>query len=309
MLGALHLPEVTTVEDDGVNASFVLEPLYRGFGVTLGNAMRRVLMSSLEGAAITAFKVEGASHEFSSLAGVTEDIVEITLNLKRLRFRVFSDEPQVLELTKKGKGVVKAGDIKTNASVEVVNPDAPIARIDNDKATLKMQLRIEKGRGYHPVEDRHGEELEVGMIAIDALFSPVQRVRYNVTPTRVGQVTGLDKLTLEVTTDVAITPTEALQQAAAILVEQLSVIAGDARTSSNAPSASVTAADEEPDELNFSVEDLNLSPRTTNALINNSIMTVRELIQLSDSELKRLKGFGAKAYQEVADKLKELELR
>lgn len=307
MLRTLHLPEIATVKDDGVDAEFVVEPLYRGFGITLGNALRRVLMSSIEGAAVTAFKVEGASHEFSALPGVTEDVVQITLNLKRLRFRVFSDEPQTVEINKKGKGTVTAADIQTTAEVEVANKDQVIATLDNPKASFVMSLRVEKGRGYSPVEERRGQELEVGMIAIDALFSPIRRVRYHVGHTRVGQVTGLDKLTLDVTTDGSLTPSEGVQQAAAILAEQLGVIAGEERAPIAAEQLGGDA--DEPDELNFSIEDLNLSPRTTNALMNNQITNVRDLIHLSDSDLRSLKGFGAKAYLEVVDKLKELELR
>ncbi len=308
MLSTLHLPEITTIEDDGVNATFVIEPLHRGFGVTIGNSLRRVLMSTLEGAAVTAFKVEGVSHEFSSLPGVTEDVVQITLNLKRLRFRVFSDEPQLVEINKKGKGPVKAGDIKTTSQVEVVNKDQIIATLDNAKASLNMVLRVEKGRGYAPIEGRNRDDLEVDMIVIDTLFSPVRRARYKVGHTRVGQITGLDKLTIDLSTDGSITPVEALRQASAILTEQLSVLAGESRPQALAPSADMSET-EEPDELNFGVEDLNLSPRTTNALVNNQITSVRDLIQLSDSELRSLKGFGAKAYQEVVAKLKELELR
>ncbi len=306
---ALHLPDILTTEDDGVTASFVIEPLHRGFGITLGNSLRRVLMSSLEGSAITGFKVEGASHEFSALPGVKEDVVQIVLNLKQLRFRHYNDEPQYLEINKKGKGNVTGADIVANAQIEVVNPEQIIATLDNAKSTLKMTLLVEKGRGYSAVENRRSEEVEVDMIAIDALFSPVRRVRYQVGHTRVGQISNLDKLTLDITTDGSLTPTDALQQSAALLVEQLAVIAGDTHTQAGSSSDGVTVSGEEAEELNFSVEDLNLSPRTTNALLNNEIAVVRDLIQLSDNDLKNLKGFGAKAYNEVLDKLKELELR
>ncbi len=308
MLSSMHVPEINTLEDDGVNGSFVIEPLHRGFGVTLGNAMRRVLMSSLDGAAITAFKVEGASHEFSTLPGVTEDVVQISLNLKRLRFKVFSDQPQTVEISKKGKGRVTGADVKTTADVDIINRDQVIATLDNAKAGLNMTLRVERGRGYSPVEERNQDELEIGMIGLDALFSPIQRVRYKVGHTRVGQVTGLDKLTLDIATDGSLTPTDAMRRAATILVEHLAAISGEpAPAMAGVEGAEATG--EEPDELNFSVEDLNLSPRTTNALMNNQISTVRDLIGLSDTELKTLKGFGTKAYQEVIDKLKELELR
>ncbi|MBI4101025.1 DNA-directed RNA polymerase subunit alpha [Candidatus Microgenomates bacterium] len=305
----MHVPEITTTKDDGTNATFVVEPLHRGFGVTLGNSLRRVLMSSLDGAAVTAFKIEDISHEFSTLPGVKEDVVQITLNLKQLRFRLFSDEPQTVEVSKKGKGPLTGADIKTTADIEVVNPQQLIATLDNPKSSLNMFLRVEKGRGYSPVEERKAEELEVGMIAIDALFSPTKRVRYKVERTRVGQVTDLDKLTIDVATDGSMTPTDALQQGAAILVEQFAVVSGEKRYSLPGVAEGEAQEADEPAELNFGVEDLNLSPRTTNALMNNNITTVRDLIGLSDSELKNLKGFGAKAYQEVIGKLKELELR
>ncbi|MBI3984248.1 DNA-directed RNA polymerase subunit alpha, partial [Candidatus Microgenomates bacterium] len=262
MQRTLHLPEMTTVADDGTTASFVIEPLYRGFGVTVGNSLRRVLMSTLEGAAVTAFAVEGASHEFTALDGVTEDVVQVTLNLKRLRFRVFSDDVQEVTISKKGKGPVTGADIQVSADVEVLNPEQIIATLDNSKASLSMTLRVEKGRGYVPVEGRH-EDLEVGMIAIDALFSPVRRVRYKVSHTRVGQVTGLDKLVIDLVTDGSVTPTMAMQQAAAILAEQFAMIAGEEHA--RLVGQEGNAEGEEPDELSFSVEDLNLSPRTTNA--------------------------------------------
>lgn len=307
MANPMHVPELEILNDNGTEGSFSIEPLQRGFGVTLGNSLRRVLLSSLPGAAVTAFTVDGASHEFSSLPGVTEDLVQITLNLKQLRFKVFSDEPQVIEINKKGKGAVTARDIKTTSEVEVVNSKQKIATLDNAKASLKMSLKVEPGRGYLPVEDQPQEGLEIGMIAIDALFSPVRRVRYKVGQTRVGETSGLDKLDIEVTTDGSITPTDAIQQAAGIIVQQLVPLTGQSAPASDA----VPAEDQsqEPDELNFSVEDLNLSARTTNALMKNNINTVRDLIQVGDSELKVLKGFGSKAYQEVIAKLKELELR
>lgn len=309
MANAMHVPQITTQDENGSAATFAIEPLYRGFGITLGNSLRRVLLSSLEGAAITAFKVEGVSHEFSTLEGVKEDLVQVTLNLKQVRFKVFSDQPQTIELVKKGKGVVKAGDIAKTADVEVVNPDQHIATLDSPKASLSISLRVEKGRGYVPLEER-GEEPEVGMIAVDALFSPVKRVRYKVENTRVGQVTDLDKLTIDLETDGSITPSDAMSQAASILANQFATISGEQPAAAAAAGETEAPVDaNEPAELNFGIEDLNLSPRTTNALSNNKITTVRELLQVSDGELRELKGFGAKAYHEVVDKLKELELR
>ncbi len=303
MLYPIQLPELKTVKEEGNRATFAIEPLYSGYGMTLGNSLRRVILSSLGGAAVTAVKIDTVAHEFSTIDGVKEDVVEILLNLKKLRFRVFSDEPQFIMLTKSGKGVVTAGDIKANADVEIVNPELVIATLDDAKAKIGMEIKVEKGRGYVPVESREGEKLEVGMIAVDALYSPVQRVRYNVENTRVGQRTDFDRLVLEIETDGTLSPADAISQASEILVEHFSIIAGNPQV--------VAAADpvEDRSESGASkimVEELNFSPRTANALMNNDIKSVKDLIRLSDAELKDLKGFGAKAYEEVKDKIAEL---
>ena len=307
MLYDIQLPAIKTVKEDGNRATFAIEPLYSGYGMTLGNSLRRVILSSLGGAAVTAVKIDSVAHEFSTINGVKEDVVEIILNLKKLRFKVYSDEPQFLILTKKGKGAVTAADIKANADVEIVNPDQHIATIDSDKTQIGMEIKVEKGRGYVPVESRENEKLEVGMIAVDAIYSPVKRVRYNVENTRVGQVTDLDRLVLEVETDSSISPLDAVTQAAEILVSHFSVVAGKA-----APVVGTASpAGEEVTESNASkimIEEVNFSPRTTNALLNNDIRTMKDLLRLSDAELRELKGFGAKAYEEVKEKVTELGL-
>jgi DNA-directed RNA polymerase subunit alpha len=289
--------------EDGNKATFAIEPLHSGYGMTLGNSLRRVILSSLGGAAVTAVKIDTVAHEFSTITGVKEDVVEIILNLKKLRFRVYTDEPQFLILNANGKGEVKASAIKTTSDVEIVNGDQVIATLDNDKVKLGMEIKVEKGRGYVPVESREAEKLEVGMIAVDALFSPVQRVRYNVENTRVGQMTDLDKLVMEIETDGTITPAEAIRQAAEILVEHFQVVAGN-MTSEHAAASREAGAETGAAKIN--IEEVNLSPRTTNALINNDIKTVKDLLKLSDSELRELKGFGSKAYDEVKDKIAEL---
>jgi len=302
----IQLPTIKTVKEDGHRATLAIEPLYSGYGMTLGNSLRRVILSSLGGAAVTAVKIDAVAHEFSTIDGVKEDVVEIILNLKKLRFRVFSDEPQFLILTKKGKGAVTAADIKTNADVEIVNPEQHIATIDKEKTSIGMEIKVEKGRGYIPVEAREQEKLEVGMIAVDAIYSPVRRVRYTVENTRVGQVTDLDRLLLEVETDGSITPQDAVTQAAEILVNHFAVVAGQ-----SAPAAAVPASTETVTESNATkimIEEVNFSPRTTNALLNNDIRTMKDLLRLSDAELRELKGFGAKAYEEVKDKIAELGL-
>jgi DNA-directed RNA polymerase subunit alpha len=305
VLHPIQLPELKLVSEDGNKATFAVEPLYAGYGMTLGNSLRRVLLSSLGGAAVTAVKIDGVTHEFSTIEGVKEDVVEIILSLKKLRFRVYSDEPQVLTLSASGKGVVTAEAIKANSDVEVVNLDQPIATINGDKVKLNMDIRVEKGRGYAPVEQRESEKLEVGMIAIDALYSPVTRVRYTVENTRVGQMTDLDRLVLEVETDGTVVPEEAVRQASEILVEHFQVVAG------RPVGSGLTAAGEQADDNGvgkLAVEEINLSPRTTNALINNDIRTVKDLLAYSPAELRDLKGFGSKAYEEVTDKLEELGL-
>lgn len=303
MLHPIQLPELRSINETGNKATFVVEPLYSGYGMTLGNSLRRVLLSSLGGAAVTAVKIDSVSHEFSTIEGVKEDVVEIILNLKKLRFRVFSDEPQFIVLTASGKGEVTGAAIKANADVEIVNPDQVIATLDNAKVKLGMEIKVEKGRGYVPVENRESEKLEVGMIAVDALYSPVQRVRYSVENTRVGQVTDLDRLVLEIETDGTITPHDAIRQASEVLVEHFQVVAGNP-TSDQEAAAGGDSADT--GAAKISVEEINLSPRTTNALINNDIKTVKDLLRLSDSELRELKGFGSKAYEEVKDKISEL---
>jgi DNA-directed RNA polymerase subunit alpha len=304
VLHPIQLPELKTVREDGNKTTFAIEPLYSGYGMTLGNSLRRVILSSLGGAAVTAVKIDSVAHEFSTIEGVKEDVVEIILNLKKIRFRVFSDEPQFLMLTASAKGEITAASIKTTADVEIVNPEQVIATLDNAKVKLGMEIKVEKGRGYVPIEHREGEKLEVGMIAVDALYSPVQRVRYNVENTRVGQVTDLDRLVLEVETDGTITPQDAVRQAAEILVEHFHVVAGQ-------PLGIATATTDEDlgdtsGQTKLSIEEISLTPRTTNALINNDIKTVRDLMRLSDQELRELKGFGSKAYDEVKERLVEL---
>ncbi len=313
MSKSIHTPGVVNVDEyDALNATFSIEPLHSGYGMTLGNSLRRVLLSSISGAAVISFKVDGASHEFTTLPGVKEDVVEIILNLKGVRFRVFSDETQTIRLSKKGKGTVTAKDITTNADVEIVNPGQVIATLDSDKASLNIDIVVEKGRGYRTIEETSNRKTVSDMIAIDAIFSPVVRVRYKVENTRVGQMTDLDKLLISIETDGSITPKDAFEEAAAILVNQYTALAGQTRVevaaplSANNANGGVDGGDDSP-ALMTSIEDLNLSARTTNALINNDIHTLKDLFSLSDSELRDLKGFGSKALDEVKEKMTEME--
>lgn len=311
----IHTPALGSIIDHNSNsATFVIEPMHTGYGMTLGNSLRRVLLSSISGAAITGFRVDGVSHEFTTIKGVKEDVVAIMLNLKGIRFRVFSEEPQTLRLSKKGKGPVKAKNLELNADVEVVNPNHVIATIDDDKSSLNMEITVETGRGYRPLEEQASNQKISDMIMLDALFTPVLRVRYKVENTRVGQVTDLDKLLITIDTDGSITPRDSFEEAAAILVNQYTALAGQTRVevaaplsaSSNEPGASEDS--DEPAELMTSIEDLNLSARTTNALVNNDIHTIKDLLNLSEAELRDLKGFGNKALDEVKEKMSELEL-
>lgn len=311
MSKTIHTPGVVSVDDHGQSsATFIIEPLHTGYGNTLGNSLRRVLLSSISGAAVVAFKVEGATHEFTTLPGVKEDVVDIMLNLKGIRFRVFSGETQTLRLTKKGKGVVTAKDIALTSDIEIANPDHVIATVDDDKANFVMDIVIDTGRGYRTIEEGTAHKAS-DMIAVDAIFSPVTRVRYKVENTRVGQMTDLDRLLITVDTDATITPRDAFEEAAAILVNQYTALAGQTRVEAATPTHVSGAQGDEGDEapeLMTPIEDLNLSARTTNALINNDIHTLKDLFSLSDSELRELKGFGSKALDEVKEKMAELEI-
>ena len=233
-------------------------------------------------------------------------IVDIMLNLKNVRLKVHTDEPVELRLEKKGAGPVTAADIKTTADVEVVNPTQVIATIDDPKKSLVMDLVAESGRGYRTIEDSSTNRLHSDMIALDAVFSPVLRVRYKVDATRVGQETNLDKLQLSIETNGALSPKDAFEEAAAILVNQYTALAGS--TTVEAAPALGQAEEDETNELNTPIEELNLTARTANALVNNDIRTVHDLVTLSEQDLRELKGFGSKALDEVKDKLAELEL-
>jgi DNA-directed RNA polymerase subunit alpha len=307
MTKVIHNPALSNIEEiSSTIATFNVEPLHAGYGNTLGNSLRRVLLSSIEGAAVVAFRIEGASHEFTTVAGVKEDVIDIIMNIKNIRLKSFSDKPVELRLEKKGAGAVTAGDIKTTADVEVINPDQIICTIDDPKKTVIIDFVIEVGRGYQTIEDSSAKRLHSDMIAVDAIFSPVLRVRYKVDSTRVGQETNLDKLSLTVETDGSLTPREAFEEAAAILVNQYTALAGS--TIVAAAPALGQDKDSETSELNTPIEELNLTARTANALINNDIRTVHDLVTLSEQDLRELKGFGSKALDEVKDKLAELEL-
>ena len=312
---AIHEANLENVNKLGENsAEFVIRPLYYGYGNTLGNSLRRVLLSSIKGAAITSFSIEGSTHEFTAIPGIREDVVDIMLNLKNVRIKSHSDTPVELTLEIKGKDQsekagdkrVVAGDIKTTDDIEIVNKNQVICHIDDPNYTLKMHFIVETGRGYLSIEKSSAERVHSDMIALDAVFTPVLRVRYKVENTRVGQDTNLQQLTLTVDTDGTITPEEAFEEAAAILVNQYTALAGGT-TVDSAPAPGSSEVEDEPG-LMMPIEELALSARTANALMNNGIKTVRDLVMLSDSDLKDLKGFGTKALDEVKEKLTELNI-
>ncbi len=303
----IHNPALAEIQDNSeTSATFVVKPLEAGYGNTLGNSLRRVLLSSINGAAVVAFKIEGVSHEFTTVEGVREDVVDIMLNLKNVKFKAHTDSPVELTLEKSGAGIITAGDIQSNSDMEVVNPDQVIATIDGEKTKFIMHLVVESGHGYKTIEDSSEDRLHSDMIAIDAMFSPVLRVRYKVDNTRVGQNSNLDSLEITIDTDGSISPRDAFEQAAAILVNQYTALAGSTEV---APAPALgEEADDEASELYTPVEDLNLTARTTNALVNNNIRTVHDLVNLTEQDLRELKGFGSKALDEVNDKIAELNL-
>lgn len=311
----IHEAQLAEIKQQGENsAEFIIKPLYYGYGNTLGNSLRRVLLSSIKGAAITAFSIEDTTHEFTAIPGVREDVVDIMLNLKNIRLKCHSDEPVELSLeikgseqsAKDGDKRVVAGDIKLPADVEISNPNQVVCHIDDPKYVLKMHFVVENGRGYLNIEKSGANRIHSDMIALDAVFTPVLRVRYKVENTRVGQDTNLQQLTLTIDTDGTITPQEAFEEAAAILVNQYSALAGSTIVESAPAPGSVD--EEEASGLLLPIEELGFSARTTNTLTNNDIKTVRDLVMLSESDLTDLKGFGSKALDEVQTKLKELNI-
>lgn len=292
---------------------FVLEPFERGFGTTIGNSLRRVLLSSLEGSAVTAIKVAKAQHEFTSLPGVMEDVTDIVLNVKNLIVRLEGDEPRTMRLAAQGPGEVTADLIEADTAVTILNKDLVIATL-TEPVEFDMEIRVGKGRGYVPASEQYQnqEEQEIGLIPVDALYSPVQRVRYRVEDTRVGQKTNYDKLTIEVWTNGTTTPTMALVEAAKILRKHLNPIVqysevGQARVS-EAAAAAASVDDELIRKLNMPVSELELSVRASNCLESAKIQTVAQLVQRSESDLLKVRSFGRTSLREVKKKLSDLGL-
>jgi DNA-directed RNA polymerase subunit alpha len=295
-------PRFRVEEEDERRGIFVAEPLPRGLGHTLGNSLRRVMLSGLPGAAVTKVRIEGVSHEFSTIPGLKEDVVDIILNVKELKFKLEREEPMELEITKDGPGEVTAADIELKADVEVVDPEAYIASISED-GHLDMRLTIEKGQGYARAEQNKSDADPIGVIAIDSLFSPVQRVNYSVAETRAGARADLDSLTIEVFTDGRIEPREALQEASSQLIDILGLFTdgyqgtgvGDGRRASGRP----VITDERP------VEDLELTVRSYNCLKREGIDTIGQLATMSEEELMNIRNLGMKSVDEIRSKLLE----
>ena len=303
--------EVAEISDDKKYGRFVVEPLERGYGITLGNSLRRIMLSSLPGAAVSQVKIEGVLHEFSSIEGVKEDVTEIIMNIKSLAIRNNSDtnEPKTAYIEYEGEGVVKASDIQADQDIEILNPDLTIATLWGKSAKLYMELTITKGRGYVSADKNKSEDLPIGVIAVDSIYTPVERVNITVENTRVGQITDFDKLTLDVYTNGTLVPDEAVSLAAKVLSEHLSLFID---LSENAKTAEVMVEKEEDEKekvLEMSIDELELSVRSYNCLKRAGINTVEELTNKTSEDMMKVRNLGRKSLEEVLAKLKELGLQ
>ena len=302
-----QIPRIVHEEVNEQRGVFVIEPLDRGFGHTFGNSLRRVLLSSLEGAAVTSVKIEGVAHEFTTLQGVREDVVDIISSLKNLVGRLHGESPEIeVRLTKRGAGVVTAADIEVPADLEILNPELVIANL-SDKGRLEMTMTVGRGRGYVPAELNRGPEHTIGVIPIDSLFSPVRRVSYDVEAARVGQRTDYDKLTLDVTTDGSVDPREAIGEAAEILIRQLAIFTDIDKIEGFGEAAAAQAAAAEAPLAhgmeNFPIEELELGVRSYNCLKRVGIETIGDLVTKSEGELAAIPNFGKKSIEEVKETL------
>jgi DNA-directed RNA polymerase subunit alpha len=298
-------PQLDVQEETETYAKLVAEPLEAGYGITLGNALRRVLLSSLEGAAITSVRIDQVDHEFSTIPGVQEDTTEFLLNVKEIRLRALSNRPGALVLEAQGPGVVKAGDLQVPADFEIVNPDLYLATLDSKDARLTVEFNARIGRGYVPAGSIEG--MPIGVVPVDAVFTPIRKVNYKVEKTRVGQSTNYDRLILEVWTDGTIGAVEAVGQSADILMDQFALFSTMGRphfpTVDRGMGSGMALA---PDRYNTPIEDLNLSVRAYNCLKRSGLMTVGQVLEKSEEELLGLRNFGRKSYDELRDKLIEL---
>jgi DNA-directed RNA polymerase subunit alpha len=304
-----QIPRIVHEEVDEHRGVFQIEPLDRGFGHTFGNSLRRVLLSSLEGAAVTSVKVEGTAHEFTTLPGVREDVTDIVLNLKNLVARLHGDSPEVeVHIAKKGPGIVTAGDIEAPAELELLNPELEIANL-SERGRLELTLTIGRGRGYNPAELNRGPQHTIGVIPIDSIFSPVRRVSYAVEAARVGQRTDYDKLMLDITTDGSVDPKDALAEAAEILIRQLAIFTDIDKIEGFGEQAVVAGDGVSPDTglargmENFPIEELELGVRSYNCLKRVGIETIGDLVMKTENELAAIPNFGKKSIEEVKETL------
>ena len=303
--------ETTEMSDDSKFGRFVVEPLERGYGLTLGNSLRRIMLSSLPGAAVSQIKIDGVQHEFSTIPGVKEDVTDIIMNIKSLAIKNSSetDEPKTAYIEYEGEGIVHASDIQADQDIHIMNPDLVIATLSGKKTKLFIELTITKGRGYVSADKNKNEDTKIGIIPIDSIYTPVQRVNVTVENTRVGQQTDFDKLTLDVTTNGTLPPDEAVSLAARVLSEHLSVFID---LSDNAKTTEIMAEpidDNKTKALEMSIDELELSVRSYNCLKRAGINTVQELCSKTPEEMMKVRNLGRKSLDEVLEKLKELGLK
>lgn len=309
----ITLPSKIKLEEISDNESnIIIEPCYPGYGTTLGNTLRRVLISSLAGAAVTAVKIKGIDHEFSNIKDVKEDVVEIIMNLKSLRVKLFSDDPVKLKLSSKGKRNITASDFKKSSDVEIVNSDLLIATATSNNASLEMEVTLEKGRGYQTTEQKNSKDMEIGTIVVDSIFSPVLNVGYKVENIRVGKRTDFDKLIMNIKTDGIISPIEAFQQSAKILVDQFLLLSKPLevmkKTEEEEKKEKVLKEEDKKEGEGTPIQELNFSTRTFNALSKAKIRTVEDLTKKAKKELLSLEGLGQTALNEIEKALKKLNL-
>ena len=302
--------EIEKGSADGRYSRFVVEPLERGFGITLGNSLRRIMLSSLPGAAISMIKIDGVAHEFTSIPGVKEDVTEIVMNIKDIAIRSnsSSDEPKIAYLEFDGEGTVTAGDIKVDSEIEIINPELEIAHLSGKDSHLGMELTITKGRGYISAEKSKTSDMPIGVIPIDAIYTPIERVNLNVEDTRVGQVTDFDKLTLDVWTRGTLNPEEAVSLAAKVMGEHLKLFIDLTETAKSAEVMIDKEDDVKEKVLEMNIDELELSVRSYNCLKRAGINTVEELCDRTPEDMMKVRNLGRKSLEEVLAKLKELGL-
>jgi DNA-directed RNA polymerase subunit alpha len=303
----MHKPNVKVKSKDEFQGEFILEPLERGFGHTLGNSIRRVLLSSIEGVGITQIRVDNTMHEFSTIEGVREDMIEFVANLKNIVFRMDSDDPVMIKLEKKSAGEVKAEDITLPAEVEIVNPECYICNLTR-KGNIKVEIKIEKDKGYRTAEENNTEGEPLGVIPLDTIFSPVKRVSFKVENTRVGQMTNFDKLSLDIRTNGSIKPEDALSQASKIINDYMALLIDLSEVTKKDEPIFEEVEEEDTQQEYPSIEELELSVRAYNCLKREGVDTVEKLLEYTEDELLDIRNFGQKSIQEVKDKIKALGL-